>query len=340
MGKCMTEFVNKLMAVGNLSDAELTELLQFRNIETTEYLFEQARLVREKQKKGKAQIWGRIPISNYCKYDCKMCGLRRENQFAKRYRMDMDHILRCCYEYQKQGVHGLVLESGDDLALGEQKVAELILTIRGHHPKTKIILALGEKTNTCYAHWKHVGADGYILPHGSANEGHFRKIYPKNMSLLIRKQCQWQIRQHEYMAGDGFLVGIPYQMVSNVVEDIRFMKEYMADIINIGAFVPAPFTPFEKERSGNGDMTMYIMAILRLMLPNASIIANPTLDCVLREGRMHSFDAGADVVLVDIEEQETIDSYCAYPHKSGRMFLPLDDIDEYKNKIQEKGLTF
>lgn len=340
MGKSTIDMVNKLMAVGNLRDEELKELLQFRDIETTQYLHEQARLVREKQKKGKAQIWGRIPISNYCKYDCKMCGLRRDNQFAKRYRMDMDHILRCCYEYQKQGVHGFVLESGDDLALREQRVAEIILTIRGHHPKTKIILALGEKTDACYAHWKHVGADGYILHHGSANEGHYRKIYPSNMSLLIRKQCQWQIRNHGYLAGDGFLVGIPYQMVDNVVEDIRFIKEYMADIIDIGAFIPGLRTPFERERSGNGDMTMYIMAILRLMLPNASILANPTLDCVLKEGRMNAFDAGADVVLVDIDEREVMDAYCVYPHKSGRMQLPMDVIDEYKIKIQEKGLVF
>lgn len=141
----MSNLVNKLVATGNLEEEELTELLQFRNEETSQYLYEQAQMICNKKKNKKVEIWGRILLGNFCKNDCKMCGLQRGNRFVKRYRMDMDHILRLCHDFDAQGVKGFVLESGNDPLLGEEKIAEIILAIHSHHPKTKIILALGEK---------------------------------------------------------------------------------------------------------------------------------------------------------------------------------------------------
>lgn len=47
----MDVLVNKLMATGNLGKEEFTELLRFRNIETTEYLNEKACSVRQKVKR-------------------------------------------------------------------------------------------------------------------------------------------------------------------------------------------------------------------------------------------------------------------------------------------------
>lgn len=336
----MSNLVNKLVATGNLEEEELTELLQFRNEETSEYLYEQAQMICNKKRNKKVAIWGRILIGNFCKNDCKMCGLQRGNRFVKRYRMDMDHILRLCHDYEAQGVEGFVLESGNDPMLGEEKIAEIILAIRSHHPKTKIILALGEKNESAYLHWKTVGANGYMLAHGSANENHFKKIYPSNTSFLLKKQHQWQIRNNEYLLGDELLVGIPYQTVKDVVADLRYMKEQGVNIIDIRTFMPALHTAFERERSGNGDMAIYIMAIMRLMLPNAYILADPVLECVKKNGRIQALEAGADVLLVDAPEAEVLSSYCVYPRKSGRMQLALDDIDQFKMQIHEKGFQF
>ena len=110
----MSNLVNKLVATGSLEEEELTELLQFRNEETSQYLYEQAQMICNKKKNKKVEIWGRILLGNFCKNDCKMCGLQRGNRFVKRYRMDMDHILRLCHDFDAQGVKGFVLESGND----------------------------------------------------------------------------------------------------------------------------------------------------------------------------------------------------------------------------------
>ena len=338
MGKSMDALVNRLMATGNLEPLEFTELLKFRNPETTEYLNEKARMVRQNAKGSEVQIWGRIPISSYCKYDCKMCGIRRDNQFAKRYRMDLDLILECCNDFRKKGVRNFLLESGDDSFFTEKKVEEILFSIRAKIGDCNIILALGEKSEMAYKSWHQSGATGYLLRHGSANELHFRKIYPSNMSLLIRKQSLWQLQKIGYQTGTGFLIGIPYQTIENVVEDIYFMKSFEPSIIDMGAFVPAPRTVFEKERSGNGDMTMYLMAIFRLMFPRAAILANPTLDCVSKDGRIKAFLAGADVLVVDLEEDVIVNSYSVHEWKNGRLHLPLDNVDTLRRQIEGLGL--
>lgn len=338
MGKCMDTLVNKLMATGNLEPAELIEFLKFRNPETTEYLNDTACAVRQNTKGNSVQIWGRIPIGSYCRYDCKMCGIRRDNRFAKRYRMDTELILACCSDYADKGVKNFILESGDDSYFTEKKIEELLIQIQRRISGCHIILALGERPEMTYRHWKQSGAASYLLRHGSANEQHFRKIYPSNMSLLLRKQNLWQLQKLGYQTGTGFLIGIPYQTIENVTDDIYFMKSFAPDIIDMGAFVPAARTLFEKERSGNGDMTMYIMAIFRLMCPNAAILANPTLDCVSKEGRIRAFGAGADVLVVDMEEAAIADSYGVYERKNGRIALPVDNIAEMRKQIESMGL--
>ncbi len=338
MGQCMDGQVNKLMATGNLETEELKELLRFRNQETTQYLFEMARMMRQKTYRDTVTLWGRIPISSYCKYNCKICGLRRENQFAKRYRLNLQQILKYCHDFWQQGVRHFLLESGYDVFFTERQMAEVILAIKKYHPDAEVILAVGEKTEEAFRHWFHVGASGYLLGQGSANELQFKKIYPSNMTPLLRRQSLWGLKQTGYQVGTGFLVGLPYQTVENVVEDIQFLKEFCPNYIDIGTFIPTAHTPFERERSGNGEMAIYIMAILRLMLPNASIIAGPSLDCVLSGGRMRTFEAGANTMIVDIDDIELLEKYGVYTRKTGRFSLQPDSIYEIKKQLQEMGL--
>lgn len=332
------ELVDKLVTQGRLEIAELAELLRFRGQEATKELFSKACTIRDRQKKGGVKIWGRIPVSSYCKYDCKMCGLRRENQFAKRFRMDLELLLACCREYWSQGVTHFLLESGDDAFLTDERVSEMLMAIKKQYSGSQVILALGEKREAACKHWHNLGASHYLLSHGCANEQQYKRIYPANMSQLLRRQQQWGMREAGYKVGGGFLVGLPYQTIEHVVEDMEFLRNFQPDSIDVGAFVPAGLTPFERERSGNGDMVLYIISILRLMLPKAEIIASPTLDMVLKEGRIRAFDAGADILLVDAVPGEILSQYRVYERRTGRLDLPPDSVKEMETVLRTKGL--
>ena len=71
-----------------------------------------------------------------------------------------------------------------------------------------------------------------------------------------------------------FLVGTPYQTIENVSEDLLFMKQFMPQMIQIAPFLAAKHTPFERERGGNADMVLYLMAIARLMFRGSILIAD------------------------------------------------------------------
>ena len=126
MGEIMQEHVDRLMMLGTLSADEFTELLRYRNAETTEYLFQKAEEVRKQQFDKEVYLWGRLPFSNYCKNDCNYCGLRRSNRFVKRYRMNMKEILQYCHEGYRQGIRNFLLESGTDFYFSEANFAEIV----------------------------------------------------------------------------------------------------------------------------------------------------------------------------------------------------------------------
>ena len=73
MGNCMTDLVNKLSANNSLSKDEFSELLKFRNNETTEYLFEKALLVKEKFYGKSIYLRGIVELTNYCKIGRASC---------------------------------------------------------------------------------------------------------------------------------------------------------------------------------------------------------------------------------------------------------------------------
>lgn len=335
MGKCMTELVDKLMTDNSLSHSEFAELLKYRNKETTEYLFEKAEAVRKKYYDNEVYIRGKIELSNYCKNNCYYCGLRRDNIFIPRYRMDESDIISFCDKAYEKGVRTFILTSGDDIYYTEDKIAHIIDQIKQKYKDCAVELSLGERNSKVYRRWFEAGAERYILWHETADETHFKRLHPPEMSLLRRKQSLWELKEIGYEVGSGLMVGTPYQMLNNVVEDLLFLQMLEPQIIRVVPFIPTAHTKFEHERSGNGEMTLYILAILRLMFPRALIGAENTLDQVMPDGRKMSINAGANEILASITTEEIKGYYYPY-YKNGRKKdkYNLDMIDKI---IKESG---
>lgn len=338
MGKGLMGLVDKLAATGNLPREQFGEFLRYRDVQTTEYLFEQARFTRQRVKKDILQIWGRIPVSNYCKNNCKTCGMRRDNQFVKRYRLNAEQIVGYCRYFSEHGVHQFLLESGEDIFFTETYMAQVLTEIKRCFPDASVILSVGDKNGDFFRRMKNINVVGVLVNHGTANVQHFKKIFPSNMSPLLKKQRLWELKELGLRGGSGILVGMPYQTIDHVLEDLWFLKEYQASIVDVGAFIPTPRTPLEGQRSGNGEMALFILAILRLILPTALLIADPVMDCVMKDGRMRCFDAGADVLVMDLPEDALLNRYGAYVRKNGRVFLPGDNMEQMTDQLKVTGL--
>ncbi len=337
MGKCMKELVDRLCENRGLSSDEMTELLKFRNRETAEYLFERAREVKQKHYGKKIFIRGTVEIGNYCKNDCYYCGLRRGNIFITRYRLEEDEILEYCGAGYEKGIRTFVLIGGDDYFYTGERVAGIVSAIREKYPDCAVELGLGERPGSVYRLWFEAGASRYLLWHETASDSHFRKLHPPEMSLLKRKQALWDLKDMGYQVGTGFMVGMPYQSVANVVEDLEFIKALDPHMAHIVPFLPTAHTRFEKERSGNGDMTLYIMAIVRLMLPRALISADPILEGVLFDARKKAIGAGANEVFASLAPDEVRGYYNVCSRRLAMKSSMGDDVGRVATKIEESG---
>jgi len=337
MGASKIGLIDKLAVSNTLTDDEMTELIRYRNKENTEYIFSRALKTKERYYGKKIFIRGTVELSNYCKNDCYYCGLRRSNRFITRFRLDENDIMKYCREGYSKGIRTFVLAGGDDYYFTENKVAGIISMIKAEFPDSAIQLCLGERPVSSYRKWFTAGASRYLLWHITANNSHFKKLHPPDISLLKRKQSLWDLKEAGYQVGSGFMVGTPYQTVADVVEDISFIKTLDPQIVHIPPFLPTTHTRFDRERSGNGDMVLYLMAIIRLMLPRVLLTADPALENTMPDGRRKSFAAGVNEVFASLASDEVKNYYNVYNKRHTIKNCSGDDVTRMCQKIEESG---
>ncbi|MFA5659272.1 MAG: [FeFe] hydrogenase H-cluster radical SAM maturase HydE, partial [Oscillospiraceae bacterium] len=280
----MKSLVNKLNTEKILSREEFKLLIENRS-EISDYLFEKSRAVSLSVFKNKIYVRGLIEISSFCKNNCYYCGIRHDNKNAERYTLSIEEILSCCEAGYTLGYRTFVLQGGENGGYSDEKIAELVSQIRKSYPDCAITLSLGEKPKAVYQSFFDAGADRYLLRHETADEAHYRLLHPPEMSLSVRKQCLFDLKEIGYQTGTGFMVGSPFQTVENIVSDLLFIHRLNPEMIGIGPYVTHKDTPFSDKKSGSWELTVFLIGVLRLMLPHSLIPATTALATLSDTGR-------------------------------------------------------
>lgn len=297
-----------------LKDEFLTLLTEITDEELL-MLRERARKTAQKYFDNKIYIRGLIEFTNYCKNDCYYCGIRRSNRNVIRYRLTKEDILKCADTGYSLGFRTFVLQGGEDPYYTDDRLADLIKSIKNRYPDCAVTLSVGEKSYDSYARLFKAGADRYLLRHETANEEHYRKLHPPSLSLQNRKQCLFNLKEIGYQVGAGFMVGSPYQTVGNLVEDLLFLKQLNPHMVGIGPFIPHHQTPFANETAGSLRQTLMLLSIIRLMLPNVLLPATTALGTVHPEGRELGILSGANVVMPNLSPSNVRKNYELYDNK-------------------------
>lgn len=296
-----------------LPDEKLKELLS-----TDKYdglLFEYADEVRKENYGIDVYVRGLIEFTNYCKNNCYYCGVRRDNKDCSRYRLEKDEILACCDEGYTLGFRTFVLQGGEDPYYTDEKLTDIVCEIKRRHPDCAVTLSVGERTRQSYEKLKKAGADRFLLRHETANEKHYRKLHPDEMSAENRKRCLFDLKELGYQVGSGFMVGSPYQTIDNLVEDLKFLKQLQPDMIGIGPFIKHTKTPLGEFENGSVEMTLRLVAVLRLMFPKALIPATTALGTLKHDGRELGLKAGANVLMPNLSPVKYREKYEIYENK-------------------------
>ena len=137
---------------------------------------------------NKIYIRGLIEFTNYCKNNCYYCGIRNGNTKADRYRLTTEQILSCCKTGWNLGFRTFVLQGGEDPYYTDEKICQIVQEIKSKYPDCAVTLSIGEKSEESYQAYFNAGADRYLLRHETADEEHYRKLHPQQMSLNNKKK--------------------------------------------------------------------------------------------------------------------------------------------------------
>ena len=307
--------IDQLFQDRDVKDAVLKELILLPDGEEADYLGKKADAVRQENYGRKVFLRGLIEFTNYCKNNCYYCGIQRENKEADRYRLTEDEILSCCQSGYELGFRTFVLQGGEDPYWTDERLCPLVEKIRKGYQDCAITLSVGERSRESYQKLKKAGADRYLLRHETAEEAHYGKLHPGEMSLKNRKQCLFWLKELGYQVGSGFMVGSPYQTPENLISDLRFLQELSPQMIGIGPFIPHQKTRFSKEPKGTLRMTLNLISILRAMFPYALLPATTSLGTIAPNGRELGLKAGANVVMPNLSPVDYRKKYDLYDNK-------------------------
>lgn len=313
--KLNLEIIDILERERRLPKEQLRWLLETKDQETLEYLRKRAEAVRQSVYGNQIYIRGLIEFTNYCKNDCYYCGIRKSNSCAERYRLSREEILSCCETGYALRFRTFVLQGGEDGYYTDERLCEIIRSIRERFPDCAITLSVGERDRKSYEKMFAAGADRYLLRHETADEDHYGKLHPKELSLAKRMECLKVLKEIGYQVGCGFMVGSPYQTTDTLIKDLLFIRELKPHMVGIGPFIPHKDTPFRKERAGTLEMTLRLLSIIRLMHPSVLLPATTALGTIAANGRELGILSGANVVMPNLSPREVRGKYLLYDNK-------------------------
>lgn len=311
-----TNLLSQLRRERTLPSEALQMLIEDRDPSVLDELCRAAQEVREIHFGKTVYIRGLIELTNICRNDCYYCGIRRGNKEVERYRLSQEQILACCERGYQIGFRTFVLQGGEDPYWTKERIASLVAQIRTTYPDCAITLSLGEWSEDAYLSFLQAGANRYLLRHETFDPEHYQVLHPKVMSSSARQECLRTLKRIGFQTGTGMMVGSPGQTTEHLIADIRFIEELQPQMIGMGPFLPHRQTPLKDAPAGSLELTIRLLAILRLMHPKALIPSTTALATLHPQGRIQGILAGANVVMPNLSPPEDRGKYQLYNDKA------------------------
>jgi len=278
-------------------------------------LFSEANTIRQAKLRDFFCIHGIVEFSNYCARNCLYCGLRRDSNDVRRYRMMPDEIVNSvCDAVERRGYKLIVLQSGDDFYYSDDVLCGIIRNIK-ERCRVFIFMSTGERSSTSYEKMKDAGANGVLFRFETSNKQLYNSIHP-GQSYDERLELLREMKKMGYFIATGFLIGLPGQTVDDIADDIITTKSTGVNMVTVGPFIPADSTPMASYPPGSATMTLKVTAVSRLLMPLSKIPVTTALETIENEeGRKLGLSSGANALMFNLTPEKYRSDYRIYPNK-------------------------
>lgn len=317
--------VKDILNKEELSRQDIIRLLSIADKNEHELLIKKAYSVKEQTVGRRVHLRGLIEFSNFCRKNCYYCGIRRGNTKVARYSLTDRTILEVVGYAKEKGLMSVVLQSGE-LCSNDftKRITNLITEIKKiTSPEFRITLSLGEQSAETYQRWFDAGAQRYLLRIETSNEELYKKIHPDDglHSFKKRLKCLDNIQKIGYMAGTGVMIGLPFQTIENLTDDLLFIRKRDVDMVGMGPYLEHADTPLYDHKyllmnaAERFDLSIRMIAVLRLMMPDINIASTTALQAITPFGRELGLQAGANVMMPNLTPLKYRGCYLLYDNK-------------------------
>ena len=135
------------------------------------------------------------------------------------------------------------------------------------------------------------------------------------------------------------MVGSPHQTLEHLVKDLRFLKEFQPHMVGIGPFLSQKDTPFAHYENGSGELTLFLLAVIRLLLPKVLLPSTTALRTLLPPGKEWGIVCGANVIMPNLSPMEARKKYTLYDNKRIMGTEAAEQIEWLKKELADMGYT-
>jgi biotin synthase len=324
----------------------LIRLLAAEN-DDLELLYQKATEVKLANIGNKVYYRGLIEYSNICAKNCFYCGLRCGNHAISRYVLQDEEVINAARIAIDKKFGSIVIQAGErsDKRF-VQKIASLLKEIKEiSDGKLRVTLSLGEQAEETYQLWSDSGAQRYLLRIETSNPELYRKLHP-NDSLHCyenRMEAISSLRKTGYQVGTGVMIGVPFQTMEDLANDLLFIKNHDIDMVGMGPYVENENTPLYEFRhlllpkDKRLELSIKMVAILRLMMPKINMAATTAMQTLHPKGREMALKVGANVIMPNLTPLKYRDGYLLYDNKPNIHEETESSLQRLKKSIEDAG---
>lgn len=290
---------------------------------------------------------GLIELSNICEKDCYYCGIRKSNINVKRYNISEEETLEAVRIAYEKGYGSVAIQSGEvqSPAFTEKINSILLQTREMTNDELGITLSCGEQSEKTYRKWFESGAKRYLLRVETSNPELYRKLHPNTRKHSVEKRIEAleTLKSVGYQTGTGVMIGLPFQTIEDLADDLLFMKNFDIVMCGMGPYIEHHETPLFaykdslmplKERF---NLSLKMIAILRILMPDINIAATTALQTIEKNGREQAIQIGANVLMPNITPRKYRDDYFLYENKPVSGQSREDDLKNLEKSLQVIG---
>jgi len=318
------EEIDRLLGKSEFSHEDLVFLLGSMEGDR-KALFAKAKAVKAEYVGNKVYFRGLIEYSNYCKKNCYYCGIRAGNSRYARYCMTDEEVLEAAMYAYDNNYASIVIQSGEQT--NKRFISKIESILKQIHERTSgkmhVTLSLGEQSEETYLRWRTAGAHRYLLRIEVSNPDLYRKLHPDNKGHDYERRLEAlrTLRKTGYQVGTGVMIGLPWQTLSDLADDLLFFRDFDIDMAGMGPYIEHTDTPLYRFRDQlmplkeRFDLALKMVALLRIMMKDINIAATTAMQTIDPQGREKALLVGANVIMPNLTPVKYRQDYLLYENK-------------------------